>query len=291
MASGPNSIESHIEKVSVHGGHSGQFCHHANDSLEEVIRAYIEAGFSWVGITEHMAPMSDASRYPDESEEDLGADFLLDRFRTYFNECRSLQQKYSNKLEVFTAFETETYEGSTDFVNQLIGELKPDYLVGSVHHVHGHCIDYDENHFKQAVEAAASMEALYQAYFDAQYGMLTDLEPSVVGHFDLIRKFDANYMLTLGMPGVWERVERNLDFISENNLILDLNLRGFDKAVEQYPSMPVLEAALELDIAVVPGDDSHGVSSVGRNFDKGIEILQELGASTDWPKPALINYT
>jgi histidinol-phosphatase (PHP family) len=287
MASGLSGIE----KVSVHGGHSGQFCHHASDSLEDVIRAYIEAGFSWVGITEHMAPMSDATRYPDESEGDLGADFLLDRFRTYFNQCRSLQQKYSNKLEVFTAFETETYEGSTEFVNQLVGELKPDYLVGSVHHVEGHCIDYDEGHFQKALATAGSMEALYQAYFDAQYGMLMDLEPSVVGHFDLIRKFDVNYLQTLGKPGVWERVERNLDFISENNLILDLNLRGFDKAVEQYPSMPVLEAALELDIAVVPGDDSHGVKSVGRNFDKGIEILQELGASTDWPKPALINYT
>ena len=279
-----------VEKVSVHGGHSGQFCHHASDSLEEVIRAYISEDFSWVGITEHMAPLTDARRYPDEADADLSADFLLDRFRTYFRECRRLQEKYSSKIEIFTAFETETYAGSSAHVKELVEELRPDYLVGSVHHVHDICIDFDEQNFSLAVEKAGGITNLYQDYLDAQYGMLQELEPSVVGHFDLIRKFDLNYLQTLANPNVWQRVERNLDYISDNALILDFNLRGFDKATEQYPSMPVLEAALERDIAIVPGDDSHGVNSVGRNFDKGIEILHSLGASMDWPRPALINY-
>lgn len=279
-----------IEKVSVHGGHSGQFCHHASDRLEDVIRAYIREGFSWVGITEHMAPLSDARRYPDEAEDDLSASFLLDRFRTYFRECRALRDKYSNKIEIFTAFETETYEGSTAYVKKLVQELRPDYLVGSVHHVDGICIDYDAAHFQQAVESAGGIVELYLAYFDAQYGMLKDLEPAVVGHFDLVRKFDPGYLDTIANKAVWDKVERNLAFIADNNLILDFNLRGFDKAMEQYPSMPVLQAAAYLDIAIVPGDDSHGVSSVGRNYDRGIEILRSLGAGTDWPRPNLINY-
>ena len=279
-----------VEKVSVHGGHSGQFCHHASDSLEDVIRAYIAEGFSWVGITEHMAPLSDAERYPDEIDDGLGADFLLDRFRTYFSECRKLQQKYAGKLDILTAFETETYEGATAYVLRLVEELRPDYLVGSVHHVHNICIDYNADHFKKAVAVSGSLEQLYQDYFDAQFTMLQDLEPSVVGHFDLIRKFDPDYLDTLSKPGVWERIERNLDFISESGLILDFNLRGFYRATEPYPSMPVLEAALELDIDVVPGDDSHGVDTVGLNYEKGVEILSSFGANLDWPRPALILY-
>jgi len=285
-----SQVFSAVEKVSVHGGHSGQFCHHASDSLEEVICAYVAEGFSWVGITEHMAPLSDALRYPDEVEDDLGADYLLDRFRTYFSECRSLKQKYAGKIEIYTAFETETYEGSSAYVHKLVEDLKPDYLVGSVHHVNGICIDYDQANFDAAVKASGSLEQLYRDYFDAQFEMLQELEPSVVGHFDLIRKFDPDYLNTLGKAGVWERVERNLDFVSECGLILDFNLRGFDKATEQYPSMPVLEAALELDIDVVPGDDSHGVNSVGRNYERGIEILSDLGANLDWTRPALILY-
>jgi len=145
--------------------------------------------------------------------------------------------------------------------------------------------------FEEAVSLAGSSEALYSRYFDLQYDMLQVLEPAVVGHFDLIRKYDPDYLHTLSNASVWEKVERNLDFIADRELILDFNLRGFDKSSEQYPSMPVLEAAVYRDIAIVPGDDSHGVSSVGRNFDRGIDILKSLGADTDWPQPRLIDYT
>ncbi len=279
-----------IQKVSVHGGHSGEFCHHAKDSLESVIRAYIDQGFTWVGITEHMAPMSDAWRYPDEQQNNLTSDFLLQRFRDYFAECRTLAEKYAGRIEIMTAFETETHEGSEAQVKKLVDELRPDYLVGSVHHVAGHCIDYDAEHFQRAVEAAGGLVKLYCAYFDVQYDMLRALEPAVVGHFDLIRKFDADYQRTLQYAAVWERMERNLNFIAEKNLILDFNLRGFDRAMEQYPSMPALRAAIERGIAIVPGDDSHGVKSVGRNYVRGVSILLEMGVDTLWRKPQKIQY-
>ncbi len=120
--------------------------------------------------------------------------------------------------------------------------------------------------------------------------MLQDLLPAVVGHLDLIRIFDPNYLATLQLPSVWARVERNLAFIAQKGLILDFNLRGFDKATEQYPSMPVLRKALELGVKVVPGDDSHGVSSVGRNYDKGVALLAELGHPGRWAEPRLYTY-
>jgi len=121
--------------------------------------------------------------------------------------------------------------------------------------------------------------------------MLTALEPAVVGHFDLIRKFDPDYQATLGEPAVKERMDRNLACIADRQLILDFNLRGFDKAVEQYPSMPVLKAAIAANIDIVPGDDSHGVSSVGKNYERGVAILDALGVNTRWRKPTLISYS
>jgi len=87
------------------------------------------------------------------------------------------------------------------------------------------------------------------------------------------------------------RVERNLDFVADNKLILDFNLRGFDKALEQYPSLTILKRALDKNIAIVPGDDSHGLASVGRNYDQGLSVLQNLGASLAWKKPALMDYS
>ncbi|MDT8398785.1 MAG: histidinol-phosphatase [Pseudomonadales bacterium] len=277
-----------VKKVSVHGGHSGQFCNHARDSLEDVIQAYIGAGFSWVGITEHMPPPADEWRYPDEAGSALTAAALQQRFRDYFRHCRRLQQKYREQIDIMTAFETETYPGSEAFVRELITAVKPDYLVGSVHHVAGTGIDINPELYARAVAAVGGIDALYCAYFDAQYDMLRALKPAVVGHFDLIRIFDDDYLRRLQVPAIVERVERNLALIQAERLIVDFNLRGFDKSAEQYPCLPVLKKALAMGIAVVPGDDSHGVSSVGRNYQRGVEILQALGANLDWRKPALL---
>jgi histidinol-phosphatase (PHP family) len=191
---------------------------------------------------------------------------------------------------LFTAFETETYPGSRDFVQALIAATRPDYIVGSVHHVNGIGIDVNAQLYQQAVHKAGGLEQLYCAYFDAQLGMLEDLLPAVVGHFDLVRIFDPDYLHTLQLPPVWARVERNLAFIAAQDLIVDFNLRGFDKATEQYPSMPVLRKALALGAAVVPGDDSHGVNSVGRNYDKGVALLAALGHGCQWREPRLYRW-
>lgn len=279
-----------MEKVSVHGGHSGQFCQHASDSLEEVIKAYIGQGFSWVGITEHMPPISDEFRYGDEVEAGISADFLQQRFQNYFQECRSLQQKYVGQIEIFTAFETETYEGSAEFVQELIRSTQPDYIVGSVHHVGGIGIDFNEALYRQALEQSGSVEALYCDYLDAQFQMLVALKPSVVGHFDLIRIFDPDYSKTLQAEEVQQRINRNLAFMKQEELIMDFNLRGYYKGTEAYPCPQILSRAVELGVAVAPGDDSHGVSSVGRNYEAGIAVLKAAGLSEPWPRPRLLQY-
>jgi histidinol-phosphatase (PHP family) len=88
-----------------------------------------------------------------------------------------------------------------------------------------------------------------------------------------------------------DRIKRNLQLIQELDLIMDFNLRSLLKgADEPYISRVILEMALELGISIVPGDDSHGLSSVGANMEKAIAILEELGCDTNWQEPKLIRY-
>ena len=290
MNKGLSKIIIETAKVSVHGGHSGQFCQHAQDDLESIVKAYIDQGFAWVGITEHIPPLSDEMRYPDEAEAGLSAEFLQQRFNQYFELGREIQQKYANKIELLLAFEIETYSGAKDYVNDLINQFQPDYLVGSLHHVNEIGIDYSRDYYQQALSKAGNMKQLYCDYFDSQYEMMNEFKPAVVAHFDLIRAFDPDYLSTLADSEVIEKVERNLNFIADNKLILDLNLRGFDKGLEQYPSLSILKKAIAKGIAIVPGDDSHGVKSVGRNYDQGLTVLANLGVSLKWQKPVLISY-
>ncbi len=277
--------------VSVHGGHSGQFCNHATDSLEEIIQLYIAKNFSWVGITEHTPAISEELLYPDQKAAGLTPESLLKRFSDYMQECRRLQKKYHSEIRIFAAMEIETYSGYQEFIPFLIKRFQPDYIVGSVHFVGDMGFDYSKEQYDQTVTAAGGIEAMYCQYFDQQFEMIKLLKPSVVGHFDLIRIFDPDYQKRLLHPAIMDRIERNLDLIGQLELIMDFNLRSLLKgADEPYISRVILDMALQKGIAIVPGDDSHGLSSVGRNMEKWVAILEKIGCNTNWKQPKLISY-
>lgn len=272
--------------VSVHGGHSGQFCSHASDSLEDIIQRYIELQFPWVGITEHCPPGNDKLIYPEEKQAGLTSEKLLQRFEEYIRECRRLQKKYSRKIRIFTGMEIEVCTGYEKFVPWLIKNTKPDYIVGSVHFVEDIGFDYSKDEYIRAIEKTGSTDALYNCYFDLQFEMISLLKPAVVGHFDLIRLFDDNYAARLRRPEIQKRIERNLQLIKDLGLILDLNLRGLAKgADEPYPAAVILDRACELKIPVIPGDDSHGVHSVGNFMETANRILAEKEMDGAWWKP------
>jgi histidinol-phosphatase (PHP family) len=271
--------------ISLHGGHSGEFCQHAEDSLAEVVAAYAKQGFSWVGISEHMPPPDDRFLYSDERDAGLTARDLAARFDTYITTCRRLQESYARDLKILVGFETETYTGSIEFTQTLIEKYHPDYIVGSVHHVDDINFDFDRDHYERAVRTIGGIDTLYRRYFDHQYEMITRLKPLVVGHFDLIRLFDPDYPERLERPDIAEKIERNLAAVKKLGLILDLNMRALYKgAPEPYPSRPILEKALEMDIQVAPGDDSHGVATVGNHIETGTRLLAEMGFNLNWEK-------
>lgn len=274
------------ERVSVHGGHSGQFCGHASGTLEEVVEAYIAAGFAWVGISEHMPPAADRFLYPEERQAGENAVSLRRRFAAYIEQCRQLQQKSADRLCLYVAMETEYYSGSVRLVRDLAAEFEPDYLVGSIHHVDDVPFDYSPREYQRAADRLGGLDRLYCRYFDQQYAMLQSLHPAVVGHFDIIRIYDPHYRDRLRHKEIARRIERNLDYIAHHRMILDFNLRALAKgADEPYVSAAILAAARERNIAAVPGDDSHGPETIGNHMDTAIDLLHQAGFSLDWQRP------
>jgi len=275
-----------MARVSIHGGHSGQFCSHAQDTLESVVQAYVDQGFAWVGLTEHMPPPQDAFLYPEERQAGLTAVTVAERFDAYMTEARRLQQAYAERLEILVGFETEGMPGAIPLARKLIERHGPDFIVGSVHHVNTIPFDCSEEAYRQAVAAVGGIEALYCAYFDRQHQLIEALKPEVVGHFDLIRIFDPAYRRHLILPAVQKRIRRNLELVAQLDLILDYNVAALKKgAFEPYLSQPILVQALNMGIRVVPADDSHGVASVGLHLDQGMNILKRMGGDTRWRKP------
>lgn len=267
-----------MTRISLHGGHSGQYCDHARDTLADIVASYHRAGFECVGLTEHMPPFNESGLYPDEVEMGRTAGWMQARFMCYVAEARHLVREYKDRMCILVGMESEWYPGCDKWVAGLRKDHSLDYVVGSVHHVQGLCFDFSPADYVRAVDHCGGLERMYASYFDAQLDMLQGIRPEVVGHFDLIRLHDSRYRETLARAEVWARVLRNLEWIRGAGAILDINARALLKGqAEPYVCAPILDVARRMGIALAYGDDAHGVEDVGYGFGQVTEFLAAQG--------------
>ncbi|KAL8775271.1 MAG: hypothetical protein Q9209_000277 [Squamulea sp. 1 TL-2023] len=227
-----------------HHSHSGQFCAHALDTLEDVVKKAIWRKMQILALTEHM-PREQQDLYPEEASIDGGYSdkVLLDTFRQYYDEARRLQQLYLTDINILIGMEIDWIRSSSrGFIENLLSEFSLELFIGSVHHVHCVPIDYSTLLFDEARRiSGGSNERLFEDYFDLQYEMLMALKPPIVGHFDLIRlKSEDPDTGFAFMEGVQHKISRNLAFIASYGGILELNSAALRKGLkEPYPNAEI----------------------------------------------------
>lgn len=224
-----------------HHSHSGQFCGHATNTLEEVVQDAISKGMTTFCLTEHIH-RDRIDFYPKEEDKHT-PETLAQLYDDFYHEAQRLREAYADKIQIFIGFESEWIrDSSLGIIQGLLAKYDLDLFVGSVHHVHHWAIDYDTTMYHQARDVAGgSDEQLFADYFDAQYAMLQALKPPVVGHFDLIRlksdEPDGRFKLWLF---VWEKILRNLKFVAEYGGVLELNSSSLRKGMkEAYPQVEI----------------------------------------------------
>ncbi|KAF2650391.1 histidinol-phosphatase [Lophiostoma macrostomum CBS 122681] len=264
-----------------HHSHSGQFCTHAVDTLEEMVQTAISKGFQSFALTEHM-PRPREDFYPEE-EKDYTVEGLAKLFDDFVVEATRLRDVYSSKISILIGFESDWIRPSTqDIIRGLLEKHGAffDFFVGSIHHVFTIPIDFNDAFYQKARdEAGGTDERLFEAYFNEQDQMLRSLRPLVVGHFDLIRlKSDNPNTEFEGMSVVWEKIHQNLEFISSYGGFLELNSAALRKGLAQpYPCLPICQMFLSMQGRFVLSDDSHGTDQVGTNYPRLLEFIQRAG--------------
>jgi histidinol-phosphatase (PHP family) len=263
---------------SFHGGHSGEFCRHARGELARVVERAIELGFTHYGLSEH------APRYRPEDmlsgEEDLTPEDLARTFEAYAVHARSLREQVAGKLDLLVGFETERLPPGQwqERMNALRQRFEPDYIVGSVHDVDGLVIDFSPEATRAVADAMGGSEALQLRYFDAVADLVSTLRPEVVGHIDLIRKFDGPAP-SFG-PNVWRRIDVALEAVRSVAGVLEVNCATHRRGLGPvYPLVSILQRARSMGIRVTLGDDSHGAHDVGVGLDASLRAIAEAGYS------------
>ena len=268
--------------VSLHGGHSGEFCDHGRGTLREVIEAAAACGYHTFGVTEH-APRVEP-RYLYAEERALGWDVakIVGDFEAYARALPRLAATFADRIALLRGFEIEVVPSDryVSVMADLRARFEFDYIVGSVHWVDDVIIDYTKSEFDRAVAAHGGLEALAVRYFEVVAEMAAALKPEVVGHLDLLRKF-AGEDAALETPAVRRAAAAALEAIGEYDGILDCNTVGLRKGLgTPYPAPWLVRLAHEeFGIGFCFGDDSHGPDEVGAGIAEARAYLLGHGVS------------
>lgn len=228
-----------------HHSHSGQFCPgHAQDALEDVIKTAISKGFHVFALTEHM-PRHDQDLYPEEVEAGSTFESLTQNENDYVKTALELREKYKDRIALPLGFESDWCgQHSLELIERSIRTHPFDFFMGSIHHVAGVPIDFDQAGYDRARELAGGTdEKLFERYFDEQLDMLQATRPPVVGHFDLIRLKSGDFNTDWrSMSDVWTKILRNLDFVASYGGILEINTAALRKGMaEPYPKSEICQ--------------------------------------------------
>ncbi len=274
-------MESVPWKVSLHGGHSGAFCDHAEGTLRQILEAAVSQKMSVFGITEHAPRLAERFLYAREIELGWDVPKLERDFRAYRSALDPLVREFSPLLQVLKGFEAEVVPSSTyaDVMRRYRSDMGFDYMVGSVHFVGEIIIDSEPEDFERALNRAGGLEALATRYYQEVARMVEALRPEVVGHLDLVRKNGRHYG-PLDTPPIRRSAREALEVIRRHGSILDLNTAGYRKNLGcPYPEPWLLRQAHEMGIGVCFGDDSHGPDQVGAGIEEARLYLLDHGIS------------
>lgn len=269
-------MASEMPWFSFHGGHSGQFCAHARDPLEAIVQRAIELGFTHYGLSEHCPRFEESALYPEELP--LGVAGLAARFEAYVQEARRLRDLYADRIELLIGYETEKLplDRWALEMNRLDSQHGFEYRVGSVHDLDGRWIDHSPALSARIAESCGGHVPMQQRYFDSLAELVTQLEPEIVGHFDLVRKFEG--MGWRFDERVTPQIEAALEAVLAAGSRLDVNAGAYRAGLSPvYPLPEILARARRMGIGVTLGDDGHGVGTVGVGLDACVRAIERAG--------------
>lgn len=252
-----------------------QYCD-GQGQIVEVVEAAIAAGLTEVGISSH-APL------PFETDWTMPPQ----RLAGYVAEVRDIQTRFHDQIAVLCGAEIDFIPdaGVARYQRDVIFPLGFDYFIGSVHFLGQRnpprAFDGTEAEFRQILrdEYDGDMEAMTVDYYHRMRQVLTIPGVKIIGHLDLIKRWNAGSTYFVGNEGWYQdAVDETLAAIAESGLIVELNTAGWRKGLDApYPSADILRRIQALKIPVTVNSDSHSPADVDAGFDEARSFLAGLG--------------
>ncbi len=229
-----------------------------------MVLSAIKNGFDSIGFSEH-------------AYTDFAPEYSMNDTDGYIRDVKALREKYKKDIRIYLGVEEEAL--------CLIDRGKFDYIIGSCHYVFHNGKYYPVDSSPEDLEECISSFGgdayrFAEAYYDAFCEYILRRKPDIIGHFDLITKFDE-----ISAP----RFLNNKEYIklatgyikkaAAADSLFEVNTgaisRGYRKT--PYPQEELLYELLSLGGKIVLSSDSHSADTLDFAFDETKKYLYDIG--------------
>ena len=231
---------------------------------EEIVLSAIEKGFSAIGFSGH--------GYTDFDVRYCMTD--ADGFRA---EILRLKDQYRGDIQIYLGAEEDAFAP--------VDRDAFDYIIGSSHYFHlgdrYYPIDSGMSYFSECLKAFDhDVLRLAQTYYGAFWDYIRVRKPDIVGHFDLITKFDEQDTdLFLNCADYRRVAESCAEKVAQTGCLIEVNTGAISRGyrVTPYPSEHLLYRLKQLDARLILSSDSHHKDTIDFGFDEAKQRLREIG--------------
>lgn len=247
------------------------FCDGKN-SAEEMTLAAIEKGFKSLGFSGH-SPMY----------YDTDWTMTKENVNDYIADVRRVKEKYADKIDILCGIELDS-----DYSDVNLEEF--DYIIASVHQLHGkdniYSVDLSPDELTECVNAVfgGSWNKMADTYFKNLAEFVISGDFDVVGHFDLITKFNGKTPLFDENNEEYRASAINeIDKILESkpDILFEVNTGAMYRKgnTKPYPAEFIMKHIAERGGLITITSDSHCCESLDFAFDKMAEYCRKCGFS------------
>ena len=238
------------------------------DTPEAMILSAIAKGFDAIGFSSHaMLP-----------ENVLDWVLTPDKAVAYSKEIRSLAAKYADRIMVLCGVEADYIPGGANPDRTTYAAISPDYIIGSVHFVAAEdgawvCVDESPQSLVDGIcdHFGGSVEAYIRAYFRQVREMVSRFDFDIVGHLDLVRKFNVKApYFDESAPWYLEELSATAQAVAASGKIAEVNTGAISRGWldDAYPSPGFRRLLRGRGVRFILSADAHSADAIDCAFDR-----------------------
>ena len=203
----------------------------------------------------------------------------------YLENIKKAKDIYKNKIQVYLGIEGDYYSNLNKDTDK---EMGLDYRIGSVHYIdddHNSYfpIDMSRESFNETIRHFCNIKEVIFRYYDNVIKMIETQKPDIIGHLDLVRKYNLNKeYFTEEEDWYTKKVEEVIDVIEKNGCIVEVNTKLMNKnnLNAHYPNKKTIKKLLEKNIPITINSDAHQCSNIDNCYFETIDELKKLGVKS-----------